>query len=244
MKTHLKAVFFDVGGTILRVQPSVGHIYAETVAQQGFDVTPEEVNGRFRGAWKRSLQRRREDDYVCTDEILGQEWATVVVDTFDGLIPREGALEAFEVLFDRFCNADAWALAPAAEETFRELSDHVPLGILSNWDSRLERTLEAIGVLDFFAHRVVSYRVGHEKPHVRMFEEAILQAGVSPEHILHVGDSREWDVQPARELGMHVIWVRGDATLPDLGEGDEPGAIAVNRFDEVLPAIRANFTFA
>jgi REG-2-like HAD superfamily hydrolase len=244
MKTPLKVVFFDVGGTILRVEPSVGHIYSEAVEELGFDVAPQEVNGRFRGAWKKSLMRRRDEDYVCSDEILRREWAQVVIDTFEGLVPRASALKAFDGLFDRFCNPDAWQLAPAAKETFQALGERVPLGILSNWDSRLEPTLEFMGVLDFFSHRVISYQVGHEKPHPRMFEEAVRQSGVLPEQILHVGDSREWDVQPARELGLQVIWVRGDATLPDLGEGDEPGAISVTRFDQVLPTIEEHFTLA
>jgi FMN phosphatase YigB (HAD superfamily) len=83
----------------------------------------------------------------------------------------------------------------------------VRVGILSNWDSRLPRMLAEIGVdrdLDF---SVISYRVGFEKPHPAIFQEALRLAGVSAPEALHVGDSWEADIAPARELGLRALWI-------------------------------------
>ena len=245
MSTELKVIYFDAGGTILRVRRSVGHVYADAVRRFGYEVPPDEVNLRFRRAWKKSLERRRDDGYVCTDEILREEWARIVVDSFDGLVPRQDALEAFEDIFESFCTADAWQLAEGALDTLRALAGRVPLGILSNWDSRLEETLDAMGILEFFSHRVISYQVGHEKPHPRIFGEAVRQAGVAPDQILHVGDLLEWDIRPARGCGFHTLWVRGDvsesADLPGAGEAYRGRSVSVARFGEVLTAIERHF---
>ena len=43
MLTKYKAVFFDVGGTLLRVHPSVGEVYSKMARGYGFSGSPEEV---------------------------------------------------------------------------------------------------------------------------------------------------------------------------------------------------------
>jgi phosphoglycolate phosphatase-like HAD superfamily hydrolase len=49
----IKAITFDVGGTLIEPFPSVGHIYAEIAAQHGHGkFSPEELNRRFVRAWK------------------------------------------------------------------------------------------------------------------------------------------------------------------------------------------------
>ena len=51
--TQVRAVTFDVGGTLIKPSPSVGHIYAEVAARHGRKkVSPETLNRRFAAAWK------------------------------------------------------------------------------------------------------------------------------------------------------------------------------------------------
>lgn len=239
--TPIHTVFFDVGGTILTVEPSVGHVYADAAARLGYLVDPARIADNFRAAWKASLRRRQENDHVCDDAVLRDEWLRVVIDSFRGLLPEAVAREAFRDLYERFCRADAWNLAAGAEETFRQLGAlGLRLGILSNWDSRLEETLESVGILKYFEHRVISWRVGVEKPHPEIFREAIRQAGTKVERILHVGDSLEWDIEPARALGMRTLWITGDdeagAGVAASGDNLIPGR--VRSFSEVLSRVR------
>ena len=239
----ISTIFFDVGGTILTVQPSVGKIYADAATRLGFDVDPGRVNANFKEAWKRSLRRRQSNGHVCDDEVLRADWCQVVVDSFEGLLPPEVATEAFRDLYDRFCRADAWRIADGARETFEELGAlGYRLGILSNWDHRLEETLESLGLLGYFEFRVISYRVGVEKPHPKIFQEALREAGVPAREALHIGDSFEWDIEPAHALGLRALWLRdGKGPIPEISREAAGGAEnidSVSSFRDILPFIR------
>ena len=54
MLKKYKAVFFDVGGTLLRVHPSVGEVYSKMARGYGFSGSPEEVDRQFRLQWKKT----------------------------------------------------------------------------------------------------------------------------------------------------------------------------------------------
>jgi len=49
-----KAVFFDVGGTLLRVEPSVGEVYAIYARPFGFKGSGKELNQLFHKEWVNS----------------------------------------------------------------------------------------------------------------------------------------------------------------------------------------------
>src|SRR5262249_44700851 len=49
----VRAITFDVGGTLIQPWPSVGHIYAEVAAHHGRrDISVEALNRQFAAAWK------------------------------------------------------------------------------------------------------------------------------------------------------------------------------------------------
>ncbi len=227
----LREVFFDAGGTILNVRGSVGEVYAAAAARRGIRADAAAVERAFRSAWSRSLLRRRDAQYLSTDHVLREEWRRIVEDSFDGLVPREVARDAFEELYDHFSGPDPWVVADGAAETFAALrSDGMRLGILSNWDSRLPAVLEKLGLSGFFDHLVISYRVGVEKPHPRIFEEAARAAGAPPSELLLVGDSWEQDIVPARRLGWRTLWI---SRQPG---GSDPDR--VESFREILDSVR------
>ena len=47
MLSRYKAVFFDVGGTLLKVDPSVGNVYATYARPFGFIGSPDELDHLF-----------------------------------------------------------------------------------------------------------------------------------------------------------------------------------------------------
>ena len=51
MLKKFKAVFFDVGGTLLRVHPSVGDVYATHARDFGFTGSADDLNREFRQEW-------------------------------------------------------------------------------------------------------------------------------------------------------------------------------------------------
>ncbi len=205
---RIEAVFFDVGGTILRVEPSVGAVYAATAKEHGFEIAADLIEREFRAAWKQSLERGRARGFRSSDEILRGEWFEIVRDTFKNLVPASRLPALFVDLYERFASAQAWRLVPGIRATLRYLrGEGVRLGVLSNWDSRLQRMLLELDLESSFDVMVISHDVGYEKPHAAIFEDALRLSGSAPSRTLHVGDSFEADIKPARALGIQTLWV-------------------------------------
>ena len=206
---EIRFAYFDCGGTLLRVRPSVGAVYSERAAAQGFSVSPELLNDRFLDAWEASKGRSREREFSCSDELLRDEWFQIVSHTFGETIPGGDIRRVFEDLYEYFVSPAAWTLDPGIRPMLESLRERgLRLGILSNWDRRLETTLARLELLDLFDQLVVSNEIGWEKPHPVIYEQAIERSGCSPDNILHVGDSLEADILPATELGLVALWVK------------------------------------
>ncbi len=66
-----------------------------------------------------------------------------------------------------------------------------------------------------FDYSLRAAEVGAAKPAPNLFEEALRHAAVAPAEAVHVGDDPYLDVEPARRLGMHTVWVnRAQAHWP------------------------------
>ena len=220
----IRTVLFDVGGTLVRVRPSVGTVYAGAARDHGFEVSPEELDRNFRGAWRRSLARGHTRGHSCSDEILREEWWTVVRDTFKDSVPADNMPALFDDLYDRFASAAAWELAPGIKSHLEHLrAAGIRLGVLSNWDSRLGSMLSDLGLRDAFDFLVISYAVGVEKPHPDIFQAALAEAGSSPEETLLVGDSFEADIEAAGRLGLATLWVTSREEYDERSAGAEVG---------------------
>lgn len=64
------------------------------------------------------------------------------------------------------------------------------------------RELRQQGLPDVFEAIVTSGDVGYRKPHPLVFESALRELQLQPEHAVVVGDSYECDIVPAASLGM------------------------------------------
>src|SRR5579862_3586839 len=96
---ELKAVTFDVSGTLIEPWPSVGHVYAEVAARHEVNVSADTLNSRFRSAWsaRHSFEHSRAG------------WEELVDEVFFGLCapPRQ---TFFGELYDRFSEPEAWRI--------------------------------------------------------------------------------------------------------------------------------------
>jgi len=79
--------------------------------------------------------------------------------------------------------------------------------MISNWDERLHRLIEGLGIRDRLDPVIASYEVGFEKPDRRIFEAAVAASGVAPERSLLIGDEPVMDVEGAIAIGMKAVLV-------------------------------------
>jgi putative hydrolase of the HAD superfamily len=195
MNASLRAVTFDVGGTLIEPWPSVGHVYAKVAGEHGFaNLGPEILNRRFAAAW----QAKKDFDHSQA------AWRQVVDATFANMVT--GTKAFFPELYERFGQASAWRIfddvAPCLERLKR---CGLKLGIISNWDERLRPLLHELRLTPFFDAITISYEHSCRKPSIQIFERAAELLALPTSAMLHVGDNAEEDFGGARTAGMHAL---------------------------------------
>jgi len=202
----LRSVLFDAGDTLFRVRGSVGEVYATVAARHGVTVAPAEIEQGFRTAFRRMppLAFPGTADADLPAREYGW-WGELVATVFQGR--RFADFQAFFAeLFEYFARAESWELFDDVIPTLGELRARgLRLAIVSNFDGRLTRICEGLGIAHYFATIVMSGRAGAAKPDPRVFELALDRVGVRAEDAVHVGDSIREDVDGARAAGLRGI---------------------------------------
>ncbi len=192
----VRAVFFDVGGTLMRPYPSVGAVYAAIASFYGITASADDMERAFRESWaalkRPGLTVSRKDWWrELVFRTLGQENQA-----------------CFDELFETFARPDVWRVFPDVEETVREARARgLHVGIISNWDERLRPLLDKTELRDHFDSLTISCEVGTEKPSAEIFLAALQAAAVTPDEAIHIGDSESEDMQGAQAVGMGAFLV-------------------------------------
>jgi putative hydrolase of the HAD superfamily len=195
---EIKAVTFDVGGTLIEPWPSVGHVYAEVAARHGLKMfSAEQLNGRFKQAWR----SRKTFGYSRSD------WQELVNEVFDRT-PDLATGNFFAELYEEFAEPEVWHLFEDVVPALEALaSREIKLAVISNWDERLRGLLRALKLDRYFEAIAISCEVGFPKPSPVLFHHAAEKLGLPPGSILHIGDSLELDIEGARTAGFHALQI-------------------------------------
>ena len=204
--SQIKALSFDAVGTLIAPHPSVGAVYAQTMAKYGIELEALVVEERFRSAFRSTKKDPRFEDpekreYVFWKSIVRQMIEPKEEPThfdFDGL---------FDALWRLFATGKPWKPIEGARETLEALSRNYPLALLTNWDSRARSAFDDLGLLELFECVIISSEVGFDKPDERIFAAAASMLGLSSSKILHVGDSFEEDIEGAINAGCSAAWL-------------------------------------
>ncbi len=223
-KSIFRAVFFDAGNTLVRAHPSVGHIYAHTARRHGVRVPVDQVDQRFKDAWK----NRHGVVYLKSDR-AEKEWWRKMVRRVMGSHFSPGRFRAyFEDLYGLFAHPRHWRLLDDALPTLRTLRARgLKVGIISNWDSRLVTLAKRIGLDKEVEFLLVSAVEGLVKPDRRLFERALDRAQVKPHEAVHVGDSLHEDYHGAQGAGLAAL-------LLDRHHPGPPGIKTIRSLTEII----------
>jgi len=204
----IRLVTFDVGGTLIHPNPSVGAVYAEVLTRRGFPCEGVAVDRAFEESWSLAASSLPSSTERYGRSLEGERgyWRDLLADTvrrLGGLEPPTGAAEE---LFERFSHAGTWSLFPDVLPTLEALAGRaVPMAVISNWDSRLPGLLRDLGLRRYFGPLLVSALEACEKPDARIFHLAASRAGVRPAEVLHVGDRDREDVEGALRAGCSAL---------------------------------------
>ena len=226
MMRKYDAVFFDAANTLLYPYPSVGAVYAEVAARYGVSTTGDAVQAAFRRSWGEAQAATGPVRYGVDEPDGRRFWHALVHATFAQIALPEDFENFFDELYQLFSQPQVWRLYPESLPVLRTLGQQgYIVGVISNWDIRLQNLLHGLGVMACVQHVSISALVGWEKPHGHIFTHALEAVGVAPARAVHVGDNLHADVEGARQAGMQPLWLRRDG---------EPRGDGVLADDEVI----------
>jgi HAD superfamily hydrolase (TIGR01549 family) len=233
----IKAVFFDLDGTLRHSVPSGGEVFTDYVITLGLKVNEE--------ARLRAL--RWEHLY----------WANSV-DLRDDLLAHSGETEKFWIEYSRRRLIALGASSEEASEYAVKASVHmgefyrpesiVPddvrrtllqlkeagyiLAVISNRDKPFLDVLKEHGIAEFFDFSLAGGEINAFKPEPGIFEHALQRVSLSPREAIYVGDNYYADVVGARRAGLQPVLYDPIGIFPD------PDCATIKSFDELNSLIK------
>ena len=121
-------------------------------------------------------------------------------------LPQGEAVQAIEPSIDVW--HDYLRIDPVAREVLAEIGRTRSLALVSNFDYApyVHDLMVRLELEPLFDTILVSDAVGVKKPHPGIFEQALQRLDLSPEQVIHVGDSQE-DVEGALGAGIRPVWI-------------------------------------
>jgi putative hydrolase of the HAD superfamily len=235
--TRLRAVFLDIGDTVMRPNPSWEHVYAIAFEEYGVKVEVEALHGALRRAYhhggygfEAGFDPTEETSFQRTMQIDSAALADL------GLEPMPEAF--FRRLSQLFMLTANWHVFPDVAPALAALRERgMVVGAVSNWVWQLPELLHALDLVKQFDFIAASSRVGYEKPHPEIFRWALDQARVSPEEAIHVGDHLDADVAGAQGVGIHAVLIDRRERFTD---ADVPqGVPLIRTLTELIPIVDA-----
>lgn len=233
----IKAIFFDLDGTLRHSVPSGGEVFTDYVITLGLKVDEE--------ARLRAL--RWEHLY----------WANSV-DLRDDLLAHSGETEKFWIEYSRRRLIALGASSKEAGEYAVKASMHmgefyrpesiVPddvrrtlpqlkqagyiLAVISNRDKPFLDVLKEHGIAEFFDFSLAGGEINAFKPEPGIFEHALQRVSLSPREAIYVGDNYYADVVGARRAGLQPVLYDPIGIFPD------PDCATIKSFDELNSLIK------
>lgn len=237
LSNGVKAIFFDLDGTLRHSVPSGGDVFSDYAASLGLRVNPED---RIRAI-------RWEHLY----------WASSA-DLRDDLLAHSGETEKFWIEYSRR-RLIALGTAPAmAVELAPKVSAHmgevykpdsvIPsdvrqtlvelkqagylMAVLSNRDKPFQDLLVSHAISEFFSFSLAGGEVDSYKPAPGLFEHALKRAGLAPNEAVYVGDNYFADVVGSRRAGLQPVLFDPDVIFP------EADCTTIRSFKELISTLK------
>jgi FMN phosphatase YigB (HAD superfamily) len=234
---RIKAVFFDLDGTLRHSVPSGGEVFTDYVVTLGLRV--------------------REEDRIRAMRWEHFYWASSP-DLRDDLMAHSGESENFWIEYSRrrlvaLGASPEWALSNAPRVSIHMGSEYRPesvtpddvrralvqlkqagylMAVLSNRDKPFQETLDTHNISDFFDFSFAGGEVNAYKPEPEFFEHALKRADVNAKEAVYVGDNYFADVIGSRRAGLTPILYDAQGIFPDAD------CATIKTFDELNSAIK------
>lgn len=234
----IRVITFDVFGTLVAPNPSIGHVYARCLKRHlpeaGTRELPADLNARFPAAWKQVLAATTEPVSEKSAKVF---WEKVVAATLGEACPRSCFGTVFEEAWRAFGRGENWRVLPGTRRALEALRflDY-RMAAFTNADARMRTVLSDLQLDGYFERVFTSTELGLAKPDAAAFLRVAEQMGVAPADLLHVGDSLRDDVEGARGAGCRAAWLAPEAHFKPAG------AVVVKSLPELVEMLRQSDT--
>lgn len=212
----VRAVTFDLYGTLLNLEASFAPGFSEFLKLKGFLGNANEVVQAWETAYLHEsnvdslLGRPRTPFEVVRRLILSQLFHKLKIEHTKDDIEQLVTTRATPTLF------------PDVKESLTRLKGKYDLSVLSNGDlESLNRAVSGLGIP--VARAISAEQAGYYKPHAGVYQHAMKELGLPGEQVLHVA-AHAWDIRGARAAGMagayinryRIPYVDADGSQADL----------------------------
>ena len=237
MTNHIRAIFFDLDGTLRHSVPEGGDVFTEYVVLLGHAVTDED---RLRAKrwehqyWAGSADLR--DDLLAHSADTDKFWIEygrrrLLSLNFTAELARELAPQVsahMEAMYrpDSIVHPEVRRALPL----LRDSGYH--MAVISNRDKPFRDVLDAHGLSEFFPYALAGGEVDIYKPDPGIFAHALQQLNLRADETVYVGDNYYADIVGARRAGLVPVLFDPGHVFP------EADCVIIRSFDELLPAIQ------
>jgi putative hydrolase of the HAD superfamily len=208
MNSKIKAIFFDVGNTLLF--PNRERIHAPFV-ERGFILDVEHLRDlecRIKNQFDNMMTNNGNTDHSFWWMFYSQLLSEI------GL--NDDALRDHLVASIR--NSGNWdTILPGTAKQLHAIGEHYHIAVISNADGKIEDVLRRCGIAQCFCTITDSGLVGYEKPHPEIFRQSLKSMNAAPEESLYVGDVYSVDYLGATGAGMQAVLMDVPGAYRDQG---------------------------
>ena len=213
LQKPIQAITFDVHNVLLTVRDGAVNHYARLAREHTSIQSIDESRLRSNFILAFGNLNRTHPGYGIHNQISSRQWWSLLVgQTFKDEHLSAKELDKLSVtIFDEFARGDMWTKHPQADRVLQALHKTKLLGVISNFDERLESLLEQHQLRQYFQFVLTPRNCGFYKPQEEIFHHAAKLSKVqSNGNLCHVGDDVRLDYRAARAAHCHALLLAKD----------------------------------
>ena len=234
---NIKAIFFDLDGTLRHSVPTGGEVFTDYVKTLGLRVNEEAILRAMRWEhfyWASSQDLR--NDLLAHSPDTENFW----IEYSRRRLIALGASEEWAVeVAPRISTHMGEVYKPESivpQDVRKSLSQQKESGyllaVISNRDKPFQELLDDHGIGEYFDFSMAAGEVNVWKPEPGIFEHGLRRTNLSAQEVIYVGDNYYADVVGARAAGLQPV------LYDPMGIFPEADCAVIKSFDELISIVK------
>jgi HAD superfamily hydrolase (TIGR01549 family) len=234
----IRAIFFDLDGTLRHNLPAGGDVFADYAFQLGLHISHED---RLRAMRWEHYYWAESKDLKADREMYPKEnrefWQNYCRRQLVALGASNGQVEEFVPKISQYMDDSYHPKSIVPEDVLRLLPQLQQAGysmaVISNREKPYQQEIESLGIASYFVFSMTSSEVNAWKPEPEIFIHACKRMDINSSQAIYVGDNYFADVIGSRCAGLQPVLYDPRGIFPDAG------CPVLSSFDQ-LPSVLEN----